>query len=595
MIIENPDILLTLTSMQNKTSSLFTIYSGKQLVAASLSVLLLSSPVLAATGLSGNTTAVIPPTTKNALKNSNAPISKEVASSIEKVKPADVKAHIQYLADDKLQGRLPGTPGYQMAVDYIVSQYKKMGVEPAGENNTYLQKVRLRRAYPGKSATLMTRNPQGSQVELAYGKDFIVYPNPEQKEVALDAPLVFAGYGISAPELGYDDYAGIDAKGKIVVVLRGAPEKFHSTVSAYSADVMTILKNAAAHGAVGVLIGSTNTKANLMPMERGVVSVMDANGKVAASRNYVTDQIKVLGMIHASAFEQLMHNAGQDAQKAASSIKGGVPASAPLNVTATTRYTSTYEDFDSHNVVGKITGSDPRLRNEFVVHSAHLDHMGVGRPVDGDSIYNGAHDNASGVSSLLEIARIYSRIKAKPRRSVLIVMVTGEEMGLLGSAYFANNPTVPKENIVANVNTDMPTIIAPLLAVVPLGAEHSSLKEKVNIAANYFGLDVEADPEPEQNRFIRSDQYSFVMNGIPALHIKYGNKTADGANNLSETVKVWREKYYHKPQDDINGVFDFEAGKRYVQLNFLIGYLVAQDEKRPAWNGGDFFGERFGM
>jgi Zn-dependent M28 family amino/carboxypeptidase len=583
--------------MQNIKTSTCSKYNKKCFAALSLSLLLWSGSLTAANTNDKTTTAgPSAETSINNLPQAAIPVvSKEVASSINKVKPSDVKAHIQYLADDKLQGRLPGTPGYQMAVDYVIKQYKSMGVEPAGENNTYLQKVRLRRSYAGKEATLMTRNPQGSQVELAYGKDFILYPNPEQPEVAVEAPLVFAGYGISAPELGYDDYAGIDAKGKIVVVLRGAPEKFHSTVSAYSADVMTILKNAAAHGAVGVILGSTNTRVNLTPFERGIVSVMNENGKVAASRSYVSDQIKVLGMLHATTFTQLLHNAGLDAQQVANTIKGGTTASAPLNVTISSRYTSTYEDFESYNVVGKITGSDARLRNEYVVHSAHLDHLGVGRPVDGDSIYNGAHDNASGVSSLLEIARVYSRIKQKPKRSILIVMVTGEEMGLLGSAYFANNPTVPKENIVANVNTDMPTIIAPLLAVVPLGAEHSSLKEKVNAAASYFKLAVEADPEPEQNRFIRSDQYSFVMNGIPALHIKYGNKTADGANNLHETVKVWREKYYHKPQDDINGVFDFEAGKRYVQLNFLIGYLVAQDENRPTWNGGDFFGERFGM
>jgi Zn-dependent M28 family amino/carboxypeptidase len=250
-------------------------------------------------------------------------------------------------------------------------------------------------------------------------------------------------------------------------------------------------------------------------------------------------------------------------------------------------------DIESYNVIGKINGSDPVLKNEYVVHSAHLDHLGISDVVNGDSIYNGAHDNASGVSSLLEIAGIYSRIKDKPKRSILIVMVTAEEMGLLGSAYFAKYPTVDQQAIVANVNTDMPAIIAPLLSVVALGAEHSSLDAQVLKAANYFGLDVESDPEPEQNRFIRSDQYSFVAQGIPALHIKYGNKTADGKNNLDVEVKKWREKYYHMPQDDINGIFDFEAGRKYVQVNFLIGYLVANDTQRPTWKEGDFFGTKF--
>jgi Zn-dependent M28 family amino/carboxypeptidase len=229
------------------------------------------------------------------------------------------------------------------------------------------------------------------------------------------------------------------------------------------------------------------------------------------------------------------------------------------------------------------------LKNEYVVHSAHLDHLGIGKPVEGDSIYNGAHDNASGVASVLGIAKIYQGIKLKPKRSILTVLLTGEELGDLGSGYFAAHPTVPVKSIVADVNTDMPTIIAPLLSVTALGAEHSSLSKQVDEAAEYLGLGVEPDPEPKQMRFVRSDQYSFVVNGIPALHIKYGSKTVDGKNNLNEFVAKWRAKYYHKPQDDINGIFDFAAGKKYAQLNFLIGYLVAQDDVRPTWNKGDIF------
>jgi Zn-dependent M28 family amino/carboxypeptidase len=223
------------------------------------------------------------------------------------------------------------------------------------------------------------------------------------------------------------------------------------------------------------------------------------------------------------------------------------------------------------------------------VHSAHLDHLGIGTPVQGDSIYNGAHDNASGVASVISIAKIYSGIKVKPKRSILFVLMTGEELGDLGSGYFAKHPTVPGKSLVADVNTDMPTIIAPLLSITALGAEHSSLANQVAQAAGYFNLDVEPDPEPAQSRFTRSDQYSFVVQGIPALHIKYGSKTADGKNNLNDIVAPWRAKYYHKPQDDINGIFDFEAGKKYAQLNFLIGYLVAQDTARPTWNAGDIF------
>ncbi|MFT2009939.1 M28 family peptidase [Pontibacter sp. 13R65] len=525
----------------------------------------------------------------------NQELPKRVVKSLKKTKPNDIRDHIAYLADDRLQGRLPGTEGYQMAVDYVIDQFKAMKVEPAGENQTYLQQVRLRRATAGIAAFHL-QSADGKEEVLAEGKDFVVYPHPEQEQATVEAPLVFAGFGISAPDLGYDDYANLDAKGKIVVVLRGAPASFPSTVFSYSTDLTTILQTAADHGAVGVIIGSANPTSGLPNLDRGVNSVMHADGKVAFSRTFVSDQLKVLAHVSHPTFHKLLKAAGLDAVAVPISLRSGITASAPLPFTGSLRYSSTFHDFDSYNVVGRIAGSDPQLSQEYVVHSAHLDHMGIGNPVNGDSIYNGAHDNASGVASLLEIANIYARLKPKdkPKRSVLILMVTAEEMGLLGSAYFAKFPTVPKEQIVANINTDMPTIIAPLLSVVPLGATHSSLEEQVASASAYFGLSVEQDPEPEQNRFIRSDQYSFVVQGIPALHIKYGNKTADGQNNLHLLVQEWRPKYYHKPQDDINGLFDFEAGKKYVQLNFLIGYQVAQQPERPTWKTGDFFGERFG-
>jgi hypothetical protein len=287
---------------------------------------------------------------------------------------------------------------------------------------------------------------------------------------------------------------------------------------------------------------------------------------------------------------RLFLNSGKNLDAVLAAIKSGKPSSFQLPYTLSAAYTTTHNDFDSYNIVGLIPGSDKGLKREYVVHSAHLDHLGIGRPVNGDSIYNGAHDNASGVASLLEIARVYKSSGARPKRSVLIVMVTGEEMGLIGSAYFAANPTVPKASIVADVNTDMPTVIAPLLSVVPLGAEHSTIMNHVQFAANHLGLDIEKDPEPTENRFVRSDQYSFVMNGIPALHIKYGNKSNIPGFDLVKFVRDWRAKYYHQPADEINGIFNFGAAKTYVQLNFLISYSIAQTAARPEWNKGDLFG-----
>jgi len=519
----------------------------------------------------------------------NITLDKNIREALEQVQPDQIRADITYLADDKLKGRMPGTEGYQMAVDYVTARLKSMNVKPAGENGTWLQKVNLRRAVTND--VLLSFNPgQTSDVALRSTGSYFVYPNPAVPAVKQSSSLVFAGYGISEPGLGYDDYKDIDVKGKTVVIIRGSPEKFSSSVAAHVMNVRMLLKVAAAHGAVGVIIGNADaTVKTVTAPANGVYSVIDDKGNVVVSQSYYSGQISFLASVTYDLLNTFFEASGKTFEPVTALLKAGQPQSFVIPQGVNVSFTSTYKDIVSYNVVGKISGSDPILKNEYVVHSAHLDHLGIAKPVEGDSLYNGAHDNASGVASLLGIANIYSHIKAKPRRSILIVMVTGEEMGDLGSEYFALHPTVPVKSMVADVNTDMPTIIAPLLSVTALGAEHSSLNKQVDQAAACLGLTVEPDPEPKQARFTRSDQYSFVLAGIPALHIKYGSKTPDGRNNLNELVAKWRAKYYHKPQDDINGMFDFEAGKKYAQLNFLIGYFVAQDTARPVWNTGDIF------
>jgi hypothetical protein len=519
-----------------------------------------------------------------------------VAAALPTVQPTAFEAHVRYLADDRLRGRLPGTPGYQLAVDYVTAQFRQNGVAPAGEQGGYTQKVRLRRAFVEPGVVLSYQPSGGSAQPLAYGPAATLYPNPGQPEVRLDnAPLVFAGYGISAPELKYDDYAGLDAKGKIVVLTRQPLRQFGDNERQYSGDLRTVLETAARHGAVGVLLAAARPDAHLPDFPKGMVSALGPDGQVAVSRSYAPGSVQLVGSVSAATLQQLFAGAATDTTRALAALRAGKPASQALPGRFSASYRSRYHDVESYNVVGKIVGADPILRNEYVVHSAHLDHLGVGAPINGDSIYNGAHDNATGVASVLEISKLYAGLKQKPRRSVLFVLMTGEEMGLLGSAYFARLPTVPKTALVADINTDMPTIIAPLLGVVPLGADHSSLLAQVRQAADYLKLAVEPDPEPAQNRFIRSDQYSFVVQGVPALHIKYGNRTADGKNNLSETVQKWRAATYHKPQDNVEGgTFDWDAGAQYARLNFLIGYQVAQAVKRPNWNKDDFFGGRFG-
>lgn len=518
-------------------------------------------------------------------------ISADVKAAMELASADVLKANITYLADDKLLGRQPGKPGYQMAVDYVISELQKNGVKPAGEKGTWLQTILMRRASvkTGYTASLTVN---GTETALVGGKDIALTPNPIVKQSSVNAAVVFVGYGITAEGLNYDDYKGLNVKGKLVLVVRGAPESFPSSDASHHQSTVTVQTNALAHGAVGVIMCTATTTGRGLMNARTSTSMLNQKGKLVSSSSYPFAKIKVVGTLSNPICTTIFTNAGKDLKTVVDLLKKGEPQSFVTNFTLKAAYETTYTEFNTFNVAGKIEGTDSKLKKEYVVHSAHLDHMGIGAVVEGDSIYNGAHDNASGVSSLLQITKIYQGLKEKPKRSILILMVTGEEMGLLGSSYFALKPTVPVKNMVANVNTDMPTIIAPLLSIAPLGVDHSTLIKPVNEAATYLGLAVEPDPEPKENRFVRSDQYSFIKRGIPALHIKYGNKTADGKNNLNEFVVKWRAKYYHKPQDDINGVFDFEAGRKYAQLNFLIGYLVANDVERPEWNPGDIFAKK---
>lgn len=524
---------------------------------------------------------------------------KDVSGILETVNPDSIKRHIQYLADDKLMGRKAGTLGYMMAVDYVVAHFRQFGVQPAGENNTYLQEVKLKKAKVKPDGCRV--GFEGIEKQLVFGEDFVVNPNFDEENVSVNASLVFAGYGIHAPAFGYDDYEGIDVKGKVVVIVSGAPDQFTSTLKAHFMNPATISKTAVEKGAVGVIVKTSGS----VGLRTSAVSVANTGINIAVTKENKLFQyssrgagglgLNLFGLITHELFMKLSKLSDEEMQKKLSGLKNGTPGSFEVSSRVTAHVQSTHETITSYNVIGVFPGSDATLKNEYVVHSAHLDHLGITKPVKGDSINNGAHDNASGTSCTLEVARLYSQLNKKPKRSVLFVMVTAEEMGLLGSTYFAAFPTVDKNKIVADINMDMPTIVAPLLAVVPLGAAHSSLMNEVKTAASYLGLDVEVDPEPLENRFVRSDQYSFVRQGIPALHIKYGDKTSTPGEKLSDFVKKWRAEFYHQPQDQlVGGIFDFEAGKKYTQLNFLISYQVAQNKTRPTWNRGDFFGQQFG-
>ncbi|WP_075352536.1 M28 family peptidase [Algoriphagus marinus] len=520
----------------------------------------------------------------------NVPSS--VKRAMDQIDTVTIRNHIAYLADDKLLGRKPGTEGYQLAVDYVVNEFKKMGVQPGGDPGQYTQKLILRNTVvSNSSAKAFLSDVQENIDSLVFGTDFLPYANPLAAQATGEGKLVFAGYGVDIPGF-YSDYEGIDVKGKVVVMVAGVPDGIPaSTLVSHFTSPGNKLNIAFEKGAIGaILVYPMNSFPNPNPVIQSNVA-LNPEKTVAYGRGF-NGNLNFALTSNRAFLNRLFLNSGKNLEGTLEAIKARKNSSFEFPFSLTASYTNNFSEFESENVIGLIPGSDPKLKSEYVVHSAHLDHVGIGRVVDGDSIYNGAHDNASGVAALLEIARIYAKGGAKPKRSILIVMVTAEEMGLVGSSYFASNPTVPKSATVANVNTDMPTVIAPLLSIVPLGAEHSSIMGNVDFAADYLGLEIEADPEPEQNRFVRSDQYSFVTNGIPALHIKYGNKSNIPGFDMDAFIKEWRAKYYHRAADGIDGIFDFAAAKTYVQLNFLISYSIAQSPNRPTWNSGDLFGSK---
>jgi len=528
-------------------------------------------------------------------------LNSDVRAAIDQIDTNRIKAHVVYLADDKLKGRQPGKEGYMMAVEYIEKQYKAIGLQPAGENGTYRQKVTLRKSKLDKDKTaLVLTLPNGDKRPLTLGTDFYVYPHPEKKSIDLDAPMAFVGSGFDAPKIKIEDYKNLDVKGKIVVILRKVPDNLSANVKLHLQYPATLQEFAAKNGAIGVLVCNytTNTvqfKAISNNMSaNGIGAAILPDGTRASSASAFGGKIQAAGGISVALLKELMQAEGEDLETIWKALETGTYVSKTLKSAVSGHYESSFEDIESYNVIGKFEGSDPKLKNEFVIHSGHLDHVGIGKPVNGDSIYNGAHDNASGVACALEIARAYSKLTTKPKRSIIFALMTAEELGLLGSGYFTALPTIPKDKIVADINTDMPTILAPLESVAPLGAEHSSLWKVVEEAAGYVGLNVEPDPDPTEGRFVRSDQYNFVKAGIPAIHIKYGYKKTTIEKDLAAKVKVWREANYHKPSDEVNDTFVWSAGKKYAQVNFLVSYLVAQNPERPTWNKGDFFETNIG-
>jgi hypothetical protein len=512
------------------------------------------------------------------------------------IRPEAIRADMRFLADDLLEGRRAGTRGHEIAAKFVASQFETMGLEPMGENGTYFQSVPLRSIRPDENQTTLTIELGGKTEVFVFRQDFIAGGDAGRTETSVEAPVVYVGFGVTAPEKGYDDYRSVDLKGKIVAYQFGAPTQFETATRAHYSSEAVKTANAAAHGAVGVISLDSPALEQLYPFKEQARDLefphlrwLDVEGRP----NDYFPELRGAVFLSMDGVMKLLEGSGKSPDEIYAEARAGRPVSFALPVTAKMHLVTRHEGLESPNVVARLEGSDPKLRDEYIVYTAHLDHLGIGEPVNGDKIYNGALDNASGTACLLGIAKAFSKMNPRPKRSILFVSVTGEEEGLLGSDYFAHYPNIRKEALVANINMDGAGLLWPIEDVIVNGAEHSTLGEAVQEAAERLNLGVSPDPYPEQVLFIRSDQYSFVKQGIPAVWPRAGLKSSNPNIRPAEIRKRWVETIYHKPQDDMNQRFDFVSGAKYARYSFLLGYIVARKTDRPKWNAGDFFGEHY--
>ena len=476
------------------------------------------------------------------------------------------RGHIAILADDAMEGRLAGTPGYDRAADYVVQQLAGVGVRPRGTDGWFqpVPLVRASVAGPGSAAIVAG----GRATPLVFGSDYVPGAAMGHRSVAVDAPLIFVGQGIAAAGEGRDDYAGLDLKGKIAVFASGAPDTLQGEIRAHAARPDNKAAEAAKRGAIATIMIAPDT----MPLSELAQSYQAPRNswRKPDGTGFSIAGVPQLGVLSAAA---------------AARIFGAAPARGSISK-ANLRFASRtdYQAFESKNIVGMIPGTDPALRSEYVVLTGHLDHLGVRQ--DGE-VFNGAMDNASGIASMIEAGR---KLVAEPgRRPILLVALTAEEGGLVGSDYFARHPVVPIRQIVGNVNLDMPILTYPFTDMFAFGADRSTLGPIVQKALGDIGLTLTPDPDPREALFTRSDHYRFVQQGVPVLFLKTGF-----AGEGQVATKTFRSGPYHDVTDEISLPFNWASGVKFVQANVAIARGISNAAERPRWNKGDYFGTLYG-
>ena len=491
---------------------------------------------------------------------------------------------VKVIADDKMQGRDTGSPGEHAAQEYAIGILKGAGVQPAGVNGFY-QPVKFVERHIVEKDSILALVRDGKAEPLTLGEDAIISSRTEPAP-RVSAGLVFAGYGLKIPEANYDDFAGLDVKGKLVVVISGSPTEVAGAVASHYQTRAERWKTLKSVGAIG-MISIMNPALVEIPWARSALNRNEGSMDLDYPEFDEAAGEQLTAYVNPAHADKFFDGSGHSFEEIAELAKDHKPLPHfPLVVSLEAKTKVEKKPVESANIVGKLPGSDPALKDEYVVLSAHLDHLGIGAPIDGDKIYNGAMDNGSGSALLLDMAQELQKEHANLRRSVLFVLVTGEEKGLLGSKYFGAHPTVPTKSMVADINVDMYLPIIPLKVFTVYGLAESDLGDRVREVATTIGVPVQPDPQPQRNVFIRSDQYNFIVHGIPSMMMDIG---AEPGSADASTLKEWLHTRYHAPSDDVNQPVNLDSEAKYEEMIRALLMNVANDDHKPEWKPDSFF------
>lgn len=525
--------------------------------------------------------------------------------ALDGIKPDHVLAHLKVLASDEFEGRGPGTAGEQKTIDYLTDQFRGMGLKPGNPDGTYIQEVPLVGFRASRvSGSYLSR---GGRATLAFPKDLVAVSRRMAPKVVTDSRVIFVGYGVVAPEYGWDDYKGLDVRGETLLMLVNDPpvpapdDPSQLDPSMFKGRAMTYYGRwtykyeiASEKGAAAViLIHETGPAGYPFEVVRG--SWGRENFDIARPQvpGRAADRVAIEGWITEGKARELIRAGGRDFDelKKAAARRDFRPV--PLDCTARFEVDNTLREVKSRNVVARLEGSDPKLRDEHLVYTAHWDHLGRDPQLPGDQIFNGAADNASGVAAVLEIARAFTRVAPAPKRSILFLIVTAEEQGLLGAKHYAEHPLYPLERTLANINLDVINLWGPTTDIISIGMGQSTLDDLLVEIAGRRGRTVAPDADPEKGYYYRSDHFEFAKKGVPALDPKggrqYAGKSADFGKRKQDEYTA---KDYHKPSDEVKPDWDLSGAVADMKILVELGYRVAEGPKYPEWKPGSEFRAR---